>query len=176
MLEVDAFVSLDSEIRLVRLGERLWGDVDHPSVTSMNRAVGYRSAARAAWSRSRNGTCAAFSLRRAWLRLNHSTRSISGKVSTRPDRRGTPSGMHARGQSSGGEARSAAATATVTGPVVRRPTTDCQFDCQRCGQLGRLGRGRAVACGDRCGGGCWAGSALVGGRSWRGRPVRMART
>ena len=48
-------------------------------------AVGYRSAARAAWSRSRNGTCAAFSLRRACLSLNHSTRSISGKVSTRPD-------------------------------------------------------------------------------------------
>jgi hypothetical protein len=42
-------------------------------------------------------------LRRAWLSLNHSTRSISGKVSTRPDRGGTPSGMHARGQSSGGE-------------------------------------------------------------------------
>ena len=35
-------------------------------------------------SRSRNGTCAAFSLRRACLSLNHSTRSISGKVSTRP--------------------------------------------------------------------------------------------
>jgi hypothetical protein len=48
-------------------------------------AVGYRRAARAAWSRSRNGTCAAFSLRRALVSLNHSTRSISGKVSTRPD-------------------------------------------------------------------------------------------
>jgi len=47
--------------------------------------VGYRSAAMAVWSRSRKGTCAAFSLRRAWLSLNHSTRSISGKVSTRPD-------------------------------------------------------------------------------------------
>jgi hypothetical protein len=30
--EVDAFVPLGSEIRLVRLVERLWGDVDHPSV------------------------------------------------------------------------------------------------------------------------------------------------
>jgi hypothetical protein len=49
------------------------------------RAVGYRSAAMAAWSRSRKGTCAAFSLRRARLSLNHSTRSISGKVSTHPD-------------------------------------------------------------------------------------------
>jgi hypothetical protein len=47
--------------------------------------VGYRRAAMAAWSRSRNGTCAAFSLRRALLSLNHSTRSISGKVSKRPD-------------------------------------------------------------------------------------------
>jgi hypothetical protein len=44
--------------------------------------------------------------------------------------------MHARGQSSGGGARSASATATVTGPAVRRPTTDCQVDCQRCGQGG----------------------------------------
>ena len=32
VLEVDAFVPLGSEIRLVRLVERLWGDVDHPSV------------------------------------------------------------------------------------------------------------------------------------------------
>jgi hypothetical protein len=60
-----------------------------PSATPMNdRVVGYRSAAMAVWSRSRNGTCAAFSLRRASLSSNHSTRSISGKVSTRPDRGG----------------------------------------------------------------------------------------
>src|SRR4029453_13434629 len=32
VLEVDAFVPLGSEIRLVRLVERLWGGVDHPSV------------------------------------------------------------------------------------------------------------------------------------------------
>jgi hypothetical protein len=30
VLEVDAFVPLGSEIRLVRLVERLWGAVDHP--------------------------------------------------------------------------------------------------------------------------------------------------
>ena len=60
----------------------LYGWVQH---RSNDGAVGYRSAAMAAWSRSRNGTCAAFSLRRALLSLNHSTRSISGKVSKRPD-------------------------------------------------------------------------------------------
>jgi hypothetical protein len=59
---------------------------------------------------------------------------------------------------------------------MRRATTDCQVGCQRCRQVGRLGRGRAVACGDRYGGCCWAGPAVVGGRSWPGRPVRMAWT
>jgi hypothetical protein len=56
------------------------------------------------------------------------------------------------------------------------PTTDCQVDGQECGQAGRFGQGRAVACGDRHGGCCWAGSALEDRRSWPGRPVRMART
>jgi alpha-galactosidase/6-phospho-beta-glucosidase family protein len=39
-------------------------------------------------SRSRNGTCAAFNLRRASSIPNHSTRSISGNDSIRPDRGG----------------------------------------------------------------------------------------
>jgi hypothetical protein len=66
---------------------------------------------------------------------------------------------------------SASATATGTGPepAVRRATTDYQVGYQRCGHVGRPGRGPAVTCGDRYGGCCWAGTALVGGRSWRGR-------
>jgi hypothetical protein len=174
--EVDGFVPLDSEIRLVRLVERLWGDVDHPSVTSMNRAVGYRSAARAAWSRSRNWDLCRLQLatRLAELEPFDAVDLGEGLHTPRPGRHSIwhacKRSVFRRG------ARSASATATVTGPAVRRATTDCQVDCQRCGQVGRLGRGRAVACGDRCGGGCWAGSALVGGRSWRGRPVRMVRT
>ena len=43
------------------------------------------SGGRAACSRSRNGICAGFSLRRASSRANHSTRSISGNVSTTPE-------------------------------------------------------------------------------------------
>jgi hypothetical protein len=70
-------------------------------------------------------------------------------------------------------ARTASATATGTGPepAVRRATTDYQVGYQRCGHVGRAGRGRAVTCGDPYGGCCWAGPTLVGGRSWRGRPV-----
>jgi hypothetical protein len=64
----------------------------------------------------------------------------------------------------------------VLGSAVRRATTDWQVDGQECGQASRLGQGRAVACGDRCGGCRWAGPALEDRRSWHGRPVRMART
>src|SRR6185312_15152916 len=42
----------------------------------------------AASSRSRNGTCAAFSRVRASSMPNHSTRSISGNTAIRPDRGG----------------------------------------------------------------------------------------
>jgi NADPH:quinone reductase-like Zn-dependent oxidoreductase len=56
-----------------------------PKASSSPSSSSYRRAARTAWRRSRNGTCAAFSLRRASFSLNHWTRSISGKVSTRPD-------------------------------------------------------------------------------------------
>jgi hypothetical protein len=41
---------------------------------------------------------------------------------------------------------------------------------------GSARRGQAVAFGNRHGGCCWAGPAVGGGRSWPGRPVRMART
>jgi hypothetical protein len=61
-------------------------------------------------------------------------------------------------------------------PAVRRATTDRQLDGQECGQVGRLRRGPAVACRDRDSGCCWAGPALIGGRSWPRRPVRMAPT
>jgi hypothetical protein len=57
-----------------------------------------------------------------------------------------------------------------TGTCRATATTDDQVDYRRCGHVGRPGRGRAVTYGDRYGGCCWAGTALIGGRSWRGRP------
>jgi hypothetical protein len=54
-------------------------------------------------------------------------------------------------------ARSASATGTGPEPAVRRATTDYQVGYQRCGHVGRPGRGPAVTCGDRYGGCCWAG-------------------
>jgi hypothetical protein len=177
VLNVDAFVPLDSEIRLVRLVERLWGDVDHPSVTSMNRAVGYRSAARAAWSRSRNWDLCRLQLatRLAELEPFHAVDLGEGLHTPRPER-----SLHLACM------QEVSLQAGERGARPRpRPSQDLPCDGQRltarltangADRVGRLGRGRAVACGDRCGGGCWAGSALVGGRSWRGRPLRMVRT
>jgi hypothetical protein len=100
--------------------------------------------------------------------------SLATRTSRPRGRYGGHPGQEAASQLSPYRATEAWWATTGPEPAVRRATTDCQVDGQECGQVGQFGQGRAVACGDRYGGCCWAGSALVGGRSWRGRPVRMA--